>query len=431
MCAALIASTLIVSSLLLVSGGVSADIGDADPVGYYWTDSNEPAPSVTMDWVAISSSGDDAGLAGDSGSTGPFPLGLDFTFYEQNYSMFNVSIDGGAWAVYDSSIVLTADGAHVVDFYTIDLAGREETMQTLLIDIDQLPPVTTASVADEYDVTLTAIDAGIGVDYTMYRLDEGTWTLYTGMFTAGTTGLVLVEFYSVDLMGNIEDVRSVLAGDMVAPTTSYEVEGTAGEAGWYVSDVTIALTSEDNADGSGVDHVSYRIDGESWYTYSVPVGLTAEGEHTFEFYAEDVAGNIEDTQSLSVDIDTEAPITAYVVTNSTVTLTASDPTSGVGVTMYRIDGGDWTVYTAPFEVTGSGNHTVEFSATDAAGNVEDVQTIYVDNGTSGLSALTIGLVAALAAAVAIGLTVFLLMKRRKGPGAPAPPPQDVPPPPEA
>jgi hypothetical protein len=340
-------------------------------------------------------------------------------------------IDGGAWTVYDSGFVLTADGAHVVDFYTIDLAGREETMQTLLIDIDQLPPVTTASVADEYDVTLTAIDAGIGVDYTMYRLDEGTWTLYTGMFTAGTTGLVLVEFYSVDLMGNIEDVRSVLAGDMVAPTTSYEVEGTAGEAGWYVSDVTIALTSEDNADGSGVDHVSYRIDGESWYTYSVPVGLTAEGEHTFEFYAEDVAGNAEETQSVSIDIDTEAPITAYVVTNSTVTLTASDPTSGVAVVMYRIDGGDWIVYTVEFEVTGGGNHTVEFSATDAAGNVEDVQTIYVDNGASGLSALTIGLVAALAAAVAIGLTLFLFMKKRKGPGVPAPPPQDIPPPPDA
>lgn len=340
-------------------------------------------------------------------------------------------IDGGAWTVYDSSLVLTTDGEHVVDFYTIDIAGREEAMQTLLIDIDQLPPVTTASVADEYDVTLTAVDDGIGLDYTMYKLDEGTWTLYTGMFTAGTTGLVLVEFYSVDLIGNTEDVKSVIAGDMTAPTTSYEVEGTDGEGGWYVSDVSVTLTSEDNTDGSGVDQVSYRIDGESWHTYSVPVGLTAEGEHTLEFYATDVAGNIEETQSVSIDIDTEAPITAYVVTNSTVALIASDPTSGVAIVMYRIDGGDWIVYTAPFEVTGGGNHTVEFSATDAAGNVEDVQTIYVDNGAGGVSALTIGLVAALAAAVAIGLTLFLFMKKRKGPGAPTPPPQDVPPPPDA
>jgi len=41
---------------------------------------------------------------------------------------------------------------------------------------------------------------------------------------------------------------------------------------------------------------------------------------------------------------------------------------------YRVDGGAWTAYTAPFQVSGDGDHTVEYRATDAAGNVSAVGT---------------------------------------------------------
>ena len=43
-----------------------------------------------------------------------------------------------------------------------------------------------------------------------------------------------------------------------------------------------------------------------------------------------------------------------------VTLTADDTLSGVDATYYRIDGGQTVTYTAPFDVTGDGTHTVEY-----------------------------------------------------------------------
>ncbi len=45
--------------------------------------------------------------------------------------------------------------------------------------------------------------------------------------------------------------------------------------------------------------------------------------------------------------------------------------SGVEETYYRIDGGDETTYTAPFEISGEGTTTVEYWSVDVVGNVED------------------------------------------------------------
>ena len=56
----------------------------------------------------------------------------------------------------------------------------------------------------------------------------------------------------------------------VPPSTSYSLYGTAGENGWYFSDVQVTLTAEDNPYGrygGGVELTQYQIDGGSFRQY--------------------------------------------------------------------------------------------------------------------------------------------------------------------
>ncbi len=67
-----------------------------------------------------------------------------------------------------------------------------------------------------------------------------------------------------------------------------------------------------------------------------------------------------------------------------VTLSASEP-NGPGVapngTHYTIDGGATQTYSAPFAVTGDGNHTITFWSVDTSGNAEvpNTLTLTIDN----------------------------------------------------
>ena len=82
---------------------------------------------------------------------------------------------------------------------------------------DTIPPVTTATLegnesggvyVSDVKVTLTATDSGSGVNYTMYKIDDGTWNTYTAPFMVTGNGNHTVAFYSVDIAGNVEDEKS-------------------------------------------------------------------------------------------------------------------------------------------------------------------------------------------------------------------------------
>ncbi len=66
---------------------------------------------------------------------------------------------------------------------------------------------------------------------------------------------------------------------------------------------------------------------------------------------------------------------------ATITLSASDATSGVAATFYTVDGGPTVTYGTPFLVTNSGSHTINYWSTDNAGNIEtaNVLNIRVNN----------------------------------------------------
>lgn len=197
------------------------------------------------------------------------------------------------------------------------------------------------------------------------------------------------RYYSVDNVGNAEEVREVVFNvDTTPPVTTWDVTGTT-EGRVLSSQSVITLSVSDNL--SGVRGVYYRFDEEKDKRYrgalaAGVLGRLPDGEHTLFYFAEDNTGNREDPHELSFYLDHRGPVVnlhvsadqyekgdvLYVSGRSRIGLTAADRGSRVKGIRYQIDGGGMTEYRGPFPVPPSGEsgrHTLRFCAVDGVGNV--------------------------------------------------------------
>lgn len=72
-------------------------------------------------------------------------------------------------------------------------------------------------------------------------------------------------------------------------------------------------------------------------------------------------------------------LNGWYVSDINATLTATDDISGVNITYYRIDRGEWIVYTEPFTLSEDGDDIlIEYYSVDYAENIEDVKSFMVD-----------------------------------------------------
>jgi hypothetical protein len=305
------------------------------------------------------------------------------------------SLDGGALTTYTGAFDLSAQGSHTVTFYAVDRAGNQESTENASFRIDSVKPTTTATLAgtprtngwyiSSVDVTLSATDPNgaiaSGLAQTLYQVDGGALTAYTGDFTVSGDDSHTVAYYSVDNAGNTEKTQTTFFKiDTAAPTTTAALTGTMGTNNWYVSAVKVKFTATDTT--SGVTSTYYSLDNGPLITYNGALSVGSQGSHTVSFYSVDKAGNQEVASTISFEIDTVNPATVDSLTGTLnangsyigavqVTLTASDAVSGMYQTYYQVDGGILTLYTGTsFTVTGRGKHTITFSSVDEAGNIE-------------------------------------------------------------
>lgn len=158
--------------------------------------------------------------------------------------------------------------------------------------------------------------------------------------------------------------------------TAASVSGTLGSGGWYITPVTVSLTASGGA--LGVDSTVTRLDYGLWQEYASPIECGSDGEHTLAYYSRDVGGNVEATHYLEFSIDAVSPVTSASFSGRNVTLNATDVSSGVQMTYYRVDNGSWLEYLGPFEVLNDANHTVEYYSVDVAGNSEEAKSLTVE-----------------------------------------------------
>ena len=182
-------------------------------------------------------------------------------------------------------------------------------------------PVTFTFVASDPEPNAS------GVAYTEYIVDPGRLSSVnspalsaTGTHgesvTVGADGSSVVFYRSVDLAGNREAWHAVVAQIDAAPPTA---AAAGADDSWHGRPVPIAISATDNAGGSGVNSLTFNIDGDTPRT--VAAGTTAvtiaapadhrnDGVHVLSYYATDRAGNQGSAQSVSVKIDTTGPTIA-------------------------------------------------------------------------------------------------------------------------
>ncbi|MCX6094593.1 MAG: right-handed parallel beta-helix repeat-containing protein [Candidatus Bipolaricaulota bacterium] len=170
------------------------------------------------------------------------------------------------------------------------------------------------------------------------------------------------------------------AGNLVAPDGSLVV----------TSQTPITLQSKDP--GSGLAEIKYSIDGGEWTTYAGPIFLTGDdGPRKVAYYGIDHLGNAEPKKMAPFLLDNHTPKTVldigdpkhkdergtWVTSATPLSLRRTqESTYGRTQTYYRIDGGNWHVYSSPFTLAMSdGAHEMSFYSKNASGVAEAIQTI--------------------------------------------------------
>jgi len=362
--------------------------------------------SFKIDSVAPATTDSPSGTLGSNGwyTSASVSVSLSPSDATSGVSATYYTIDGGSQHTYaGSAFAVSGEGSHKITFWSVDVAGNTEAANSDSIKIDSVKPTTTDNLdstgwytSASVSVTLTASDATSGVAATYYTVDGGSQQTYGGSaFSISGEGTHHIVFWSVDVAGNAETPESdSFKIDSVKPTTTDSLSGTQGSNGWFTSSsVSVTLTASDA--GSGVAASFYIIDGGSSHIYTdSPFSVSGEGPHHIVFWSVDVAGNAESARSDNFKIDSVKPQTTdslsgthgqngwYTSASVSVTLTASDATSGVAATYYTIDGGSQQTYTgSAFSVSGDASHTIAFWSVDVAGNTESAETDSVNIDT--------------------------------------------------
>lgn len=119
------------------------------------------------------------------------------------------------------------------------------------------------------------------------------WTLMAGSPDAQWDADFGLFVEARDALGNISTLRDFIHLDMRSPTT------TSNAAGAYDGTATVSFSASDS--GSGIERTQWRLDGSEWVSSTV-AATSVLGTHTIEFYSVDRVGNVEPTQSVSLNV---------------------------------------------------------------------------------------------------------------------------------
>ncbi len=191
-----------------------------------------------------------------------FTLTVDFTSadltrYKTDTMAIYSSSDGINWAKESTTLDFTTKTASAQLNHLTHFALMAERADTT-------PPTTNAQLTgqqgqqnwfrSDVSVTLDAQDneGGLGVDYTMYKIEGKDWEVYTSPLLFVTEEHYKIEFYSADNDENIEDFKSIeFAIDKTIPEAKIFIDQTSKDViveGIDSNQTTIIVENQDKKD---------------------------------------------------------------------------------------------------------------------------------------------------------------------------------------
>lgn len=376
-----------------------------------YRDSNPPVTEVDLSGASYYKSAEGAqffgsGLSLTANATDRHS-GVQKTFY---------SIDNAAFSTYSDVLTLDQNKAYDVKIYSADNTGNVEAIQMFNFSVDTEGPNSEYSVHNDRSgmifsprtyITLKSVDASAGVKKITYKIDDGSERAFVNQInlSALSDGEHSIKYYAYDHVNNKEEEKSIdFYLDSTVPTVEATVVGDQyqNRGRVFISTRTkVKLTAEDNK--AGVKNIKYSVNGGEIKTYYEPFALEkGQGNHVVTYFASDKVNNTfegkleeKNLSRASLDIDMEAPEidysytgkqyvsrdTAFITSNSAISLTATDKDSGVKDLGYKINGASGQAYDGPIKLEEEGFYTVDFYGTDQVNNRNTKSFFFVVDNT--------------------------------------------------
>lgn len=307
---------------------------------------------------------------------------------------------------YSSPLTLNTEGANTLTYFSTDNKGNVETTHSLPINIDTQPPVTTASLTGSLGdngwyissvlVTLNGSDTTSGLAGTTF--DSG---VYSGPVTVSAQGVTSHTFFSSDVAGNIESAQTTSVNVDTDPPSASLASHTSGQIvrglitlSGVASDVTSGIARVQVSTDGGTTWNEAALSSGAW-SFPFDTTTAVDGLITVQASVRDLAGNEQTFASIGLTVDNTAPIVTFTTPDTDLCLgcgldnsipldySATDGTTGIANWTLSVEGGP-TLATGSGDVTDTfawdgaglplGPQTLRFTATDAAGNVQELAT---------------------------------------------------------
>ncbi len=325
--------------------------------------------------------------------------------------------DTESWEVYSPTkvwVLASGDGTKTVYYQIMDNAGLVSGIYSDAIILDTASPAgsividgeATYVTANTVTLTLSATDEISGVYQVRFSndgvWDTESWEVYSSTkvwVLASGDGTKTVYYQVMDRAGLVSELYSAsVILDSTPPAGSVTINN--GDAYTNSTAVTLTLTAADAT--SGVYLVRFSNDDvwdtESWEAYS-PTRLwfleSGDGTKTVYYQIMDNVGLVSETISASILLDTNPPSGSITINNEatyaastsvTLTLTATDATSGITEMRFSAEDVSWTDWEAYSDskvwtfTADEGTKIVYYQVMDQLGLVSDVafDTIILD-----------------------------------------------------